>query len=451
MQRPLRIAVIGAGISGLSAAWLLSRRHEVTLLERAHYAGGHSNTVEAPTPAGPVAVDTGFIVYNTASYPNLCALLGHLDVPTAPTNMSFAVSLDEGRYEYSGDGLRGLFGQPSNLLRPGHLRMIADTLRFFREAPALLERDGDESLSLGDYVQREGYSDAFVANHILPMAAAIWSTPSASVMAFPVRSFVRFFLNHGLLQVAGRPIWRTVVGGSREYVRRLLDGFHGAVALGAGVTRIIREPESVVIVSSRGRETFDACVIATHADEALALLGDAADSDERRLLGAFSYTANRAVLHRDAALMPRRRRLWASWNYLSRGEASGSDLCVTYWMNNLQPLGADAGELFVTLNPTAPIAAGATVASFDYRHPMLDARADAAQRELWSLQGRRRTWLCGSYFGYGFHEDGLQAGLAVAEELGGVPRPWIVPDGASRIHRPPGWTAEPRSAELVAA
>ena len=232
------IAVVGTGISGLGAAWLLSQRHDVTVLEAAARAGGHSNTVEVPGADGATAVDTGFIVYNTASYPNLIALFDHLGVPTAPSSMSFAVSLDDGRYEYSGSGLFSLFGQPANLASPSHWRMILDTLRFFRESPRLLEAAGDEDVTLGQYLARSGYSEAFVARHILPMAAAIWSTPSRDVLAFPVTAFVRFFTNHGLLQVRDRPKWRTVIGGSREYVHRLAAAMPGRVALASGCSAL---------------------------------------------------------------------------------------------------------------------------------------------------------------------------------------------------------------------
>ena len=457
VSAPLRIAIIGSGISGLSAAWLLSRLHNVTLFERDDRIGGHSNTVDvsvASTGAGAALtcpVDTGFIVYNTASYPNLVALFKHLDVPTTEAEMGFAVSLDNGNYEYSGDGLRGMFGQPTNAFRLQHWRMITDTLRFFREAPELLTAPPDDALSLGTYLSAHGYSEAFITRHLLPMAAAIWSTPTADVMDFPAAAFVRFFSNHGLLQVANRPQWRTVVGGSRMYVHRVLADFKGHVATGSPVVAVRRTPAAVYVETADGEQTFDACVIAAHADDALTLMGDA-DENERRLLGAFRYAPNRAVLHTDPSFMPKRTKLWSSWNYLDAADQGKADappaLAVTYWMNKLQPL-QTKNDFFVTLNPPRPIADGKTVAAFNYAHPMFDHAALSAQRELWSLQGQRRTWFCGSYFGYGFHEDGLQSGLSVAEHIGGVRRPWTVAGendrlqfGSSRLIVSPGATVE---------
>lgn len=432
MSRGLSIAVVGSGISGLGAAWLLSRRHPVTLFERDERAGGHSNTVEVSSAGRAVTIDTGFIVYNTVSYPNLIALFDHLEVPTAPTSMGFSVSLDQGHYEYSGNGIASLFGQPSNVLRVDHWRMIADTLRFFREARSALAAAPGGGPTLGAYLAANGYSEAFITRHILPMAAAIWSTPSREVMEFPAAAFIRFFDNHGLLQVRDRPAWRTVVGGSRQYVRRVLEAINGRVSIGAPVLRIARTRHGVTVNHAGGAEQFDVCVVATHADEALTLLGDA-DDRERELLGAFRYTPNRAVLHADRSFMPKRRRLWSSWNYLGSGRGPDASLSLTYWMNKLQPLG-DTRDVFVTLNPTRAIEPGSEIAAFDYSHPIFDQRAVAAQHDLWSLQGRRNTWFCGSYFGYGFHEDGLQAGLAAAEDIGGVRRPWRVANESGRIH-----------------
>jgi predicted NAD/FAD-binding protein len=383
-----------------------------------------------------LTVDIGFIVYNPISYPNLVALFDHLSVPIADTDMSFSVSMDRGHYEYSGAGMRTVFGQPRNLLRPAHWRMLLDTLRFFREAPSLLEADASAGETLGAYLARCGYSTPFVARHIAPIAAAIWSTPSAQVLDFPATSFVRFFSNHGLLMLSGRPRWRTVAGGSREYVRRMLQDTRGEISLGAPVKQIRRTAAGVSLRLEDSTRMFDACVIATHADDALGLLADA-DGYERTLLGSYRYTTNTVALHRDADAMPRRRRLWSSWNYTGSLIPSSGAASVTYWMNNLQPLGHGAPDLFVSLNKDAELDLSKVLASFTYTHPIFDAKAIGAQRELWRLQGRRSTWFCGSYFGYGFHEDGLQSGLAAAEDIGGVRRPWVVENESDRLHLVP--------------
>jgi predicted NAD/FAD-binding protein len=431
----LKVAVVGAGISGASAAWLLSRSHEVTLFEKEPRLGGHSDTVEVAVPEGVVPVDMGFIVYNTMCYPNLIALFAHFDVPTAPTSMSFAVSLDNGGYEYSGNGAAGLFGQRSNLFRPSHWRMASDVFRFFREARELVIADADPGLSLADWLAERRYSQAFIERHIVPMGAAIWSTPAAEMMRYPVAAFVRFFANHGLLQATGQPEWRTVKGGSREYVARLRAGFGGRVIAGDAVVEVQRGDSGATIRTASGHvERFDACLLATHADDTLAMLGDA-DARERALLGSFRYATNEAVLHSHTRHMPKRRHLWASWNYL--GGAAPDKVAVTYWMNNLQPL-ATRTPYFVTLNPVGDIDRGHVVKRTTYRHPMYDTAAITAQKQLWSLQGRRGTWFAGSYFGHGFHEDGLQSGLAAAEALGGVRRPWSVAGENSRLHIPPG-------------
>jgi len=351
--------------------------------------------------------------------------------------MSFAVSLDQGAYEYSASGAGGLFAQRSNIVSSNHWRMLLDIRRFFSEMRALAADDSPAASTLGAFLAERGYSPAFVSRHILPMAAAIWSCPAKAMLLFPVLSFARFFANHGLLQVRNRPEWRTVVGGSRSYVKALLGAFRGTVALGRSARRLSREVEGALVADGHGRtERFDACVIATHADEALALLA-APDPMECKLLSAFAYQRNRAVLHADAAHMPRRRRVWSSWNYLDTGTDIHDPMLrrpvgVTYWMNRLQPLGIRE-NLFVTLNPARPIQPDLEIAAFSYDHPVFDHMALAAQSRLWRLQGRRRTWYCGSYFGYGFHEDGLQSGLAVAEDIGGVRRPWAVRDESGRI------------------
>jgi predicted NAD/FAD-binding protein len=437
---PLRIAVVGSGIAGLSAAWLLSRRHKVSLFEADGRPGGHSHTVDVTTPQGSVAVDTGFIVYNEPAYPNLTALFAHLGVATRPTDMSFAVSLDQGALEYAGTDLRGLFAQPRNLVRPRFWAMLRDLLRFYREAP----QDAAEMglMALDDYLDLRGYGRAFREDHLYPMAAAIWSTPAAQVGRYPTEAFVRFCENHALLQVRNRPAWRTVEGGSRNYVQRLLREItHGPDGRATGntlhqdqaVQGLRREDVGVWLRLQGGwhPECFDHVVLACHADQALRLLPEPSP-EESRLLGAFHYSRNHAVLHSDPALMPRRRAVWCSWNYLADRRQPDA-LCVSYWMNQLQGI-APQSPLFLTLNPPTPPRPEHLLHTQTYEHPLFDAEALRAQRALWSLQGRRRTWFCGAYFGAGFHEDGLQAGLAVAEALGGVSRPWQVDNPSGRIH-----------------
>ncbi|MBV8536623.1 MAG: FAD-dependent oxidoreductase, partial [Alphaproteobacteria bacterium] len=377
----LDIALVGTGVAGLSAAWLLSQAHRITVYEKAARIGGHINTVAVRSPRGVLPVDMGFIVYNDVTYPNLSALFRHLGVPTRESDMSFAVSLDGGEMEYAGTDLFGLFAQRRNLLRPRFWSMLRDLLRFYRTAP------GDAAglapgHSLGVYLARNGYGAAFIEDHLLPMAAAVWSTPMARIADYPAASFIRFCSNHGLLQVSNRPRWRTVIGGSRVYADRLVARFADRVQLRRGVRSIERTPDAVLVRDETGRQTrHDHVVIATHSDEALALLTDPSRR-ESSVLGALRYGRNTAVMHTDASLMPRRTAVWSSWNYV--GTRKDPAPCVTYWMNRLQGL-ASVAPVFVTLNPHREPAPGSVIHREAYAHPLFDAAAMDAQRRLWSL------------------------------------------------------------------
>lgn len=427
----LKIAIVGSGISGLSAAWLLAKNHQVTLYEANGHFGGHANTLDIDTPDGPVAVDAGFIVYNEKNYPNLVALFDRLGVETDASDMTFALSIDDGRYEYSGTGANGFFGQRRNLFWLPHWKMLADISRFFREAQININQY-EPQISLGEFLESENYSEQFIAEHIVPMGAAIWSTSMREMMAYPARTFVNFYANHGLMSFTDRSHWRTVSGGSRSYVQRLLADAGVEMMHGNAVKKVIRHPKYAHIVEQSGAERpFDHVVIATHADQALDLIENPS-ALEQQLLSKFPYQENRAIMHRDPRFMPQRRRLWSSWNYLKGSAGFDKNLCVTYWMNNLQKLDTNT-DLFLTLNPPEEIDPELVDREIVYDHPVFDAAASAAQRDLWSLQGENRTWFCGSYFGHGFHEDGCESGLAVAEALGGVSRPWSTEGQVSRL------------------
>lgn len=421
-----RIAIIGSGISGLGAAWSLSPTHDVTLFEKDARLGGHANTVDVDYEGKRIAVDTGFIVYNELNYPNLTALFAQLGVATEASNMGFSVSLDQGRLEWSGESLKTLFAQRRNLLKLNFHAMWIDILRFNSFARRDLANGAASGQSLGAWLDARKLGKAFRENYLLPMGAAIWSTPASEMLAFPAESFLSFFANHKLIDF-DRPQWRTVTGGSREYVAKLTAALPLRIATATPVKAVTRGEKTVRVALEGHTEEFDRIIFACHSDQALRLLTDATP-DEHALLGAVRYAPNTAWLHRDTTLMPRRRKVWAAWNYLRRtGADEGAPVAVSYWMNRLQNLDPSR-PLFVTLNPAEPPLPRLTFARFEYDHPQFDQNALNAQQRLSSLQGQRNSWYCGAWCGHGFHEDGLTAGLEVARALGGR----VLPHGIAR-------------------
>jgi predicted NAD/FAD-binding protein len=409
----MRIAVIGSGVSGLGAAYALKDSAEVVLYEKDARLGGHARTVSIDYDGTAIDVDTGFIVYNERNYPNLAGLFETLGVDSVETDMSFAFS---GRgLEWSSNFPTGVFAQKRNLANPPFLRMLADIARFNRLAPADLCDGKLENLTLGGYLNRLGLSAEFRDNYLLPMGAAIWSTSERGIAETPAASFVGFFANHNLLQMA-QPLWRTVKGGSRAYVDRIAALLGPRVRNEAGVARVVRGPYGVEVTDTNGRvELYDQVVLACHSDQALRLLSDA-DAEERAFLGAVRYGPNRAYLHRDPRLMPKRRAAWGSWNALT---AEGGAGALTYWMNSLQKIDPKR-PLFVSLNPDETPDPALTFEVFDCDHPRFDTAALAAQRQIGRIQGRGGVWYAGAWLGHGFHEDGLTSGLRVGLALGGA-------------------------------
>jgi uncharacterized protein len=416
----MKIAVIGSGISGLSAAWLLHPKHEMTLYEAADYLGGHTHTVDVELEGVSHPVDTGFLVYNDLTYPNLRQLFAHLGVATHETVMSFSVSLPEHNLEWAGANLGTLFAQRRNLVRLQYWRMLQEILRFNQGAQGLLVWSEQRRVSLGQLLDSYGYSEWFRSWYLLPMAAAIWSSTPAEILDFPASTFLRFCINHRLLQVADRPKWRSLVGGGREYVKRLVAPLN--VRTGQAVDSVTRRPQGVEVHSNGEREIYDRVIFATHPPETLRMLTDPSHR-EQTLLGAFSYQPNRAVLHLDRRFLPRRQSLWSAWNYLSAGDGSES-VCVTYLLNKLQKLPFES-QLMVTLNPPAGREPAQVLGRYHYEHPVFDQAAIDAQQRLPEIQGGNRTWFCGAWCGYGFHEDGLKSALRLIGDFG-VEAPWQV-------------------------
>ncbi|MEM7198822.1 MAG: FAD-dependent oxidoreductase [Planctomycetota bacterium] len=410
----MKLAVVGSGISGLVCAHLLHRHHDVTVFEAEPRLGGHSHTVDVEHEGETVAVDTGFIVFNDRNYPNFTKLLQRLDVPSHETSMSFSVRCDSSDLEYGGTSLNGLFAQRRNAIRPAFLGMIRDIRRFGREAPRALEA-GFADATLGEYLERTGYGQSFVDHYLVPMGAAIWSSSTATVRRFPLRFFVRFFDNHGMLDLRQRPQWRTIIGGSRRYVTALVAPFRERIRLSTPVTGVARHPSGVDVTTAADTTTFDQVILACHSDQALRLLAPPTDA-ERELLGAIPYQTNDTVLHADPTVLPRRRRAWSAWNYRT-DEASGRAAVVTYNMSILQHLPTQV-PLCVSLNQTASVDPSRILRRLTYDHPVYSPEGVAAQQRHGEVSGADRVHFCGAYWGYGFHEDGVRSALAVCERFG---------------------------------
>ena len=426
VPKPLKkIAVIGAGISGMGAAHMLAQTHHVTLIEAEHRLGGHARTIMAGK-RGDQPVDTGFIVFNYANYPHLAALFAQLDVPVVKSNMSFAASLNGGGMEYALNSLDTLFAQRKNLLNPRYLRMIRDILHFNKNALRLSQTDPE--MTIAGLLQRLGTGSYFRDYYLLPFSGAIWSTPTEQIMAFPAYAMMKFFDNHALLNHTGQHQWYTVQGGSRSYVTRLEAAMRARgvdIRLGAPVQAVRRHPAGAEVkLQGAEWEDFDEVVFATHSDDSLRMLADPT-AEERAALGAIAYQPNDIVLHADPTIMPKRRKVWASWNYTEQADKSLDRIDLTYWMNSLQPIPHDDPH-FVTLNSTRPINEALIYDQVTLRHPVYDVAALAAQKQVQGFNGRNRTWFCGAWMKNGFHEDGLGSAVDVAERLNAMGNPQAV-------------------------
>ncbi len=417
-----RVAVIGSGISGTSAAWALHPTADVTIFEAASHPGGHTATVDVDYDGKHVAVDTGFIVYNELNYVDLTALFAHLGVATHESNMGFSLSLDGGKVEWCGENLRSIFAQKRNFFSPTFLWMLREVLRFNRQCVADRDSGVVGHATVGEYLKQRQFSTGFRDNYLIPMAAAIWSTPRANMLDYPARAFISFLENHRLIHNE-RPHWRTVTGGSRNYLDKMIVPLHSHLRLNCPVRAIVRDTFGVtVFTENQPPERFDHAIVAAHSDQALALLGDASDAEEK-ILSAIPYRPNRVILHRDPRLMPKRRAAWSAWNYLRSSEDGGEpEVSVTYWMNRLQGIDASM-PLFVSLNPIIEPREELVFGEWSFSHPQFDARALSAQARLDEIQDIRRTSFVGAWTGHGFHEDGLRSGLDAAIRLG-ASVPW---------------------------
>ena len=410
----MRIAVIGAGIAGLTTAYLLSDDHDIVVYEANDYIGGHTHTIDVPVQDNTVAVDTGFIVFNENTYPNFIELMERLGVAWQPSNMSFSVQSEKNGLYFCPSTLNSMFAQRRNLFRPAFYRMLSDALRFRREASELIDTD-DYNITLQAYLEKKNYSDFFIENFIIPMGEAIWSADPVQFRDFPARYLIEFFNNHGVLNIGDQPQWLVIKGGSRQYIQPLTQPFHEGIRLNAAVSSVKRYEDHVSITAKGETESFDQVVVAVHSDQALQMLADPTVM-EQDVLGVIPYQENLAVLHRDASLLPPRKIAWASWNYHIPKDEKGR-VALTYYMNRLQTLNAPE-EFCVTLNMPDAIHPQKIIASLIYHHPVYDPKSLKARRSQDELNGQNRTYYCGAYWGYGFHEDGVNSALAVCKHFG---------------------------------
>ena len=402
-----KLAIIGSGISGMGAAYLLQDKYDITVFEKNAYIGGHSNTVTFDYDSEELAVDTGFIVFNHLTYPNLLKLFNELSVPTRKSDMSFGIN--SGAIEYSS---KSVFAQKKNLLNPKFLRMVYDIVKFNKASLKILNKKSE--ISLGDFIKELGMGEYFENKYLLPMAGAIWSCPTATMMEYPAYEFISFFKNHGLLQVKNHPEWFTVEGGSREYVKLLTANFKDKIKLNCGVTKVEKTGDKIIVEADKEYE-FDKVIFASHADETLSMIKNPT-AQQQDILQNFRYQKNTAILHTDESLMPKNKKAWASWIYTG---SDNNEICVTYWMNNLQQFLPANKSVFVTLNaPAGKIAKDKIVKQFNYTHPIFDEKAVAAQKQIHEIQGENNMYFCGAYQANGFHEDGFASAVRVAKLLG---------------------------------
>ena len=406
----MKIAVIGSGISGLSAAYYLSKKFKVDLFEQEDYFGGHSCTYDIKKEKKTIPVDLGFIVFNELTYPNLVNFFKELKVPYEKSDMSFSVSIQGSNIEYGGRGLKALFANKSNIFNFNFLKMIAEIISFYKSAPSLIKNNLDGE-TLGSYLDKSNFSKYLVEYHIIPMVAAIWSMPFSKAKDMPLKLFLNFFINHGLFKLKNRPQWYTVTGRSRTYVKKVLEKISGEIFKNYKVNSINRNENNVRIKIGDDYLDYDHVVLASHADQSLKIL-DKPTEEEQRILSKFKYVSNEAILHSDERFMPKKRLAWSSWNSIS----NGNQTCVTYWLNNLQNLKCEE-NFFLTLNPISEINKKNIIKNINFTHPYFNSETLKYQKSLLSIQGKKRTWFCGSYFSYGFHEDGLNSGIEIANKL----------------------------------